>query len=278
MSEEEIRICPYCGSTRIVKDFERGIIYCADCGAIIEELDSFEFKPTNLMEVTQHRKLTPKEKTSDIKDRRLIAEFENEIRAFIQRLGLSPRLMKLAVEYFLELLKIKRKIPRTSIKYYASAILYVTARENNEPISLKKVLRTLNLDHYQFSKTLKIISKILKIQPKPIDPYTFLQQVLRDLRVSDSDMLQECKMLLEEGKKHGLLSGRDIRGVIGGIIYVVAKALGRHITQKDLAKICGVTEVTIRNRFLEFAKLYEELTGRKVETRKKSKRRLKVQV
>ena len=33
----EERVCPYCGSTRLVYDAERAEIKCADCGAVIEE-------------------------------------------------------------------------------------------------------------------------------------------------------------------------------------------------------------------------------------------------
>ncbi|MEB2836569.1 MAG: TFIIB-type zinc ribbon-containing protein [Desulfurococcales archaeon] len=33
-----MRRCPYCGSTRLVWDEERGYLVCADCGAVIEQL------------------------------------------------------------------------------------------------------------------------------------------------------------------------------------------------------------------------------------------------
>ena len=127
-------------------------------------------------------------------------------------------------------------------------------------------------------KAIRTSYEILHIKPRQIDPRIYLQQIIEKLHINDFEAAQAARNLLKVAEERGMLAGKDVRGVIGGIIYVIVKAFAIRKTQREIARACGITEVTIRNRFLEFAKLFEELTGIKVELRKKSKRRSRVKV
>jgi len=54
--------------------------------------------------------------------------------------------------------------------------------------------------------------------------------------------------------KKGLISGRGPTGVAAAAVYIAAALKGERRTQKEVAEVAGVTEVTIRNRYRELKK------------------------
>ena len=59
-------------------------------------------------------------------------------------------------------------------------------------------------------------------------------------------------------------SGRGPIGIASAAIYIACDVLasksntGKKVTQKDISKITGVTEVTIRNRYKEMYQILEK--------------------
>ena len=52
----------------------------------------------------------------------------------------------------------------------------------------------------------------------------------------------------------GISSGKGPTGVAAASIYIASVVLKKPRTQKEIAKVSGVTEVTIRNRYKEISK------------------------
>ena len=52
-------------------------------------------------------------------------------------------------------------------------------------------------------------------------------------------------------KDRRLITGRDPRGLAAAAIYIASILTDYKITQRDIASIAGVTEVTVRNRYKE---------------------------
>jgi len=44
-------------------------------------------------------------------------------------------------------------------------------------------------------------------------------------------------------------SGKDPKGLCAGALYLVCKKMEKRISQKEIANIVGVTEVTLRSRY-----------------------------
>ena len=120
--------------------------------------------------------------------------------------------------------------------------------------------------------------EVLHVRPKQIDPMIYLQQVVEKLRINDYEAVQIARKMLKIAEEKNMLSGKDIRGVVGGVLYIIVRAYGIRKTQREIAKACGITEVTIRNRFLEFKDLFEDLTGIKVRLRRKTKKKSRIKV
>ena len=60
---------------------------------------------------------------------------------------------------------------------------------------------------------------------------------------------------LEEAKnKHGLITGKDPKGIAASAIYIASIMTDNHATQREIASAAEVTEVTIRNRYKELVR------------------------
>ncbi len=57
--------------------------------------------------------------------------------------------------------------------------------------------------------------------------------------------------LLKQAMKKGLISGRSPTGVSAAAVYIAGALVSERRTQKEVADVAGVTEVTIRNRYRE---------------------------
>ncbi len=64
-------------------------------------------------------------------------------------------------------------------------------------------------------------------------------------------MQEKAIQILEEAIKKGLISGRGPTGVAAAAVYIAGVMMGERRTQKEVADVAGVTEVTIRNRYRE---------------------------
>jgi transcription initiation factor TFIIB len=59
--------------------------------------------------------------------------------------------------------------------------------------------------------------------------------------------------ILKEAANRELTSGRGPTGLAAASIYIASVLCGERRTQRDVADVAGVMEVTIRNRYKEIA-------------------------
>ncbi|MEM4272444.1 MAG: hypothetical protein QXH30_02545, partial [Candidatus Bilamarchaeaceae archaeon] len=65
---------------------------------------------------------------------------------------------------------------------------------------------------------------------------------------------KKAVQLIRKAVKRGLISGRGPTGVAAAALYIASAIVGEKRTQKEVADVAGVTEVTIRNRYRELKK------------------------
>ncbi|MCR8470641.1 MAG: TFIIB-type zinc ribbon-containing protein [Candidatus Korarchaeota archaeon] len=275
---QSTRKCPKCHSPSLVYNEENNTLYCQNCGAVIEEeitLDSsFQQFEEERSEIT-YKHIEPLDELAEERDRKLMERFIAVVNEITNKHRLHRQVCKLAEEYFLNLIKTGKKITLDKIEQYAIALTYLAARKFNFPISYKALVREFDQSE-KISRLINQLRSELKIDLKPLGLKEFLSAVLDELKIKDLDFANEVMSLIQEAQNRGLIIGKDIRGVVGGAIYIVAKSFGMRISQLKIAKACGVTEITIRNRSLELVPLYRELTGKEVALRKYRKKRPKV--
>ena len=85
------------------------------------------------------------------------------------------------------------------------------------------------------------------------NPSQYVPKFATALRLGGS-VQEEAIKLINKSLRKGLISGRGPTGVAAAALYIASAMFGEKRTQKEVADVAGVTEVTIRNRYRELKK------------------------
>jgi len=137
-----------------------------------------------------------------------------------------------------------------SIEGVAAASLYAACRMYKVPRTLNEVAEVARVIKKDIGRSFRFISKELELNLNPTKALDFLTRFISEL-----DLSQECqklsKRIIKMAESRGLTSGRGPTGVCAAAIYSASILSNERRTQRLIAKISQVTEVTIRNRFSE---------------------------
>ncbi|MDK2782335.1 MAG: transcription initiation factor [Archaeoglobi archaeon] len=86
----------------------------------------------------------------------------------------------------------------------------------------------------------------------PTSPIDYIPRFCSALGLS-SRVQQKAIEILKQAQEKELTSGRGPTGVAAAAIYISSVLCGERRTQREVAEVAGITEVTIRNRYKELA-------------------------
>ncbi len=137
-----------------------------------------------------------------------------------------------------------------SIEGVAAASLYAACRMYKVPRTLNEVAEIARVDKKEIGRSFRFISKELHLSLNPTRALDFLTRFISELSLS-----QQCqktaKKIIRVAEMRGLTSGRGPTGVCAAAIYAASILTKERRTQRKIAKVSQVTEVTVRNRFSE---------------------------
>lgn len=149
----------------------------------------------------------------------------------------------------------KNKLIRgRSIESMVAASIYTACRRCNIPRTLDEIAEVLKVSKKHIGKNYRFLSKELKIRLKPISPIDYVPRFASKLGLSGIVQSKAIEILKETINK-GLNNGKGPSGMAATALYLASILLGERKTQKDVAEVAGVTEVTIRNRCKELSQL-----------------------
>jgi len=102
-------------------------------------------------------------------------------------------------------------------------------------------------------KCYRLIIRTLNIKIFAPSPARFIPRFANDLSLS-SESQSMAIQIISTAQKLGNLSGKDPCGLAAASIYVATRENGEHKTQKEIAKVAHITEVTVRNRYKELVR------------------------
>jgi transcription initiation factor TFIIB len=137
-----------------------------------------------------------------------------------------------------------------SIEGVATSCLYAGCRQEGIPRSLEEVSEVSRVEKKEIGRTYRYVAKELSLEMEPVDPKEYVPRFSSDLGVSE-EVKMKANEIIDESAEQGLLSGKSPTGFAAAAIYAASLLCNEKKTQREVAEVAQVTEVTIRNRYQE---------------------------
>ncbi len=288
--------CPECNSESVSFDSKRAETVCNKCGIVIDERQidttqewrAFDYEQRkkrdrtgSFLTYTRHDKglstsigdqgysdlykLSPSKRASFYRLKRwhkqVSTATERNLRFALSELDRISSTLSLPKNIRETTALIYRKavtkglVRGRSMESVVAAALYAACRKHNVPRTLDEIAEASNVKKREIGRTYRFITRELKIRLLPTSPIDYISRFSSSLKLSPA-VQEEAIKILKLAQEHDLVSGRGPTGVAAAAIYVSSTLSNEKRTQREVAEVAGVTEVTIRNRYKE---LIEEL-------------------
>lgn len=208
--------------------------------------------PDKRRQMHRLRKWQERSRTKDSGERNLQFAL-SEIDRMASGLGLPKQVREFASVIYRRCLD-QDLIRGRSIEGVATASLYAACRMENIPRSLEELERVSRVERKEIGRTYRYISKELGLEMEPVDPKKYIPRFCSELELSEA-VRNKAKVIIDISKEAGLLSGKSPTGFAAAAIYAASLLCNEKRTQKEVANVASVTEVTIRNRYQEQIKV-----------------------
>ncbi len=290
--KKQLKKCPDCGSTNIYHKTDKGETVCRECGLVIEdrmvdfsqEWRSFEDDggqsgkrrtgaPTSQTSFDQGLG-TEIGTTSDYyklgkdKDKffrlrkwqyRISTAIERNLKVALAELKRVSSYLKLPKQVEEEAARIYRLavqkglVRGRSMESVVAGALYAACRRHEVPRTLDEMGEASGIEKKEIGRTYRFITRELEIKIRPSNPSDYIPRFASALKLSPETQSKSVE-ILEMARKIELTSGRGPTGIAAAALYVASLIHGEKRTQREVADVAGVTEVTIRNRYKELIK------------------------
>jgi len=303
-----VKKCPECGSINLFLNREKGEVICKDCGLVVEDKmvefgqewrefesnDAAKLRRTGApMTYTQYDqglgtevgqkadlfKLGGKDRSKFFRLRkwqyRISTAIERNLKlalAELKRVSSYLKLPKSVEEEAARIytLAVQRGLVRgRSMESVVAGALYAACRRHEVPRTLDELSDASGIEKKEIGRTYRFVTRELGISILPSNPADYIARFASSLKLSPETQSKSVE-ILEKAQKVELTSGRGPTGIAAAALYVSALLHGEKRTQREVADVAGVTEVTIRNRYKE---LLEELKLDKEVKKTKKKRK-----
>jgi len=268
----------------------RGEIVCAKCGYVIEENVVDEgpewraFEPgqrekrarvgapesillhdkglstdigidrslTGLMREKMYRlrKWQSRLRVSDAAERNLAFAL-SELDRIASHLKLPRHVEEEAARLYREAVR-KGLIRGRSIEAVIAACVYAACRLLKVPRTLDEIAEVSRVDKKEIGRSFRFIARHLNLTPKKlfVKPTDYVHKFADELGLSEK-VRRRAIQILEEAYEKGLTSGKSPAGLVAAALYIAGLLEGEKRTQREVAEVARVTEVTVRNRYKE---------------------------
>ncbi len=139
------------------------------------------------------------------------------------------------------------------IESVVAAVIYAICRIHAIPRTLDEIAKASGIEKKEIGRAYRFIKVELNVNVPLTDPSQYVPKFAVALKLGAA-VQEEAIKLIKKSVKKGLISGRGPTGVAAAALYIASAIHGEKRTQKEVADVAGVTEVTIRNRYRELKK------------------------
>ncbi len=171
---------------------------------------------------------------------------EEEIQRIVAELDLSENVYSDAVQLF-EKVADFGLLKGRNISEIVPAIIYITARENNEPKTLEEVSEVARASKKEIGRAYRHIGRNTEIPIRPSHPADFLDDFASKMRLGDN-VVERADEIVEGAVQSSVVSGKSPAGIAVSALYLASHIEGERRSMNDMSRTLGITTVTIRNR------------------------------
>ena len=128
--------------------------------------------------------------------------------------------------------------------------LYAARRRQKFPRTLDEISETFSIDKKEIGKTYRFICRELGIRILPTFPLDYVYRFASELKLNPKTISKAVE-IINKAQEAEITSGKGPMGVAAAALYVATLLCNERKTQREVADVAGVTEVTIRNRYKE---------------------------
>ena len=280
--------CPNCGSFALYLDSVRGERVCDNCGFVVEEglvdqgpdwttfegddriragpppsvmtpdkglgsmvgngLRDAKGNPIDARSVAALNRLRRVSRwTRYDRTERALAPGLAQLSSLSSRLGLAPVFRERAAILLRRTIEAGLSRGR-SMDAIVAAVVYLASKQLGAPRGLHELAEVTGVTVHRISLTAKIIARELGVFGRPSRAEDFVPRFASQLGL-DARVGERALSLVAQGKDSKILEANSPVGIAAGALYLASEDLDVPLTQAQVARLTGVSEVTIRKHY-----------------------------
>ena len=272
IQEKGETVCSYCGLIIYERQFDlshKGIrIYNKDgrvkkerlgnpISPLIPDITLCTYIDKNYINNSELKRAVRRDSDLTWKSRNLLIA-SNELKRIGHNLNLPSFILEEAFSLYKKAFK-TNLLKGRSIIGMITACVYYSCKNKSIPRTFQEFLNETPLSNKIIKKCYNILVRELNLKVVNTNPMSFIPKFAAELNL-DFDIEILTRKLLQPMINKNLFCGKDPKGFCAGALYFACKIKNLHVTQKEIAKIVGVTEVTLRSRYNELLKNIKLIT------------------
>ncbi|MFW9830367.1 MAG: transcription initiation factor IIB [Candidatus Thorarchaeota archaeon] len=147
----------------------------------------------------------------------------------------------------------RRLIRGRSIDAMIAAAMYAACRLREAPCTLDEIAHHSRINRKELGRCYRLLLNRLEVRMPVSQPTNFIPRFAQSLGLS-SRVQRQATQILDDAKAKGITAGKDPTGLAASALYISSIMEGERRTQREIAEIARVTEVTVRNRYKELVR------------------------
>jgi len=282
-----IKKCSECGSVNLVYDEGKGEVHCRDCGLVVEEKmvdmgqdwrqfeegekkgragapsswqkfdkglttnigglsDIYQLGAKQTRKFFRLKKWQERVSTSIERNLRLAMAELRRVASFIN----LPNVVKEEASRIYNFVLQRGLVRGRSMESVIAACIYAACRTYQIPRTLDEIAAASDVERKEIGRTYRFITRKLGMKVTPSSPKDYIARFASILHLSPKTQ-SDALRILKKAEASELTSGRGPAGIAAAALYVAALLNSEKKTQREVADVAGITEVTIRNRYKE---------------------------
>jgi transcription initiation factor TFIIB len=214
--------------------------------------------PGQKAQIYRLRKWQRRIRVSDATERNLAFAL-SEITKIANSLNLPKNILETASVIYRKAVK-EHLIRGRSIQGVTSAAIYVACRQCGLARTLEEIAQASSINKKEVGRSYRFLIKELDYFIPPLKPSQYITKFSNQLTMQGK-VEEIAQKILLTARDLKLTSGRGPTGIAAAASYIASVLTGERKTQREIAEIAQVTEVTIRNRYKELVeRLLFEIT------------------